>query len=103
LGGILNVYLSKPYRHLTPKWRGTPPPEHRLYGAMFAGPSLAIGLFWIGWTGAFAAVPWCALTSVTLRTDPIRCAGAGDHPAGLLLLPDLPLVLALPHRRVNVL
>jgi len=58
LGGILNVYLSKPYRHLTPKWRGTPPPEHRLYGAMFAGPSLAIGLFWIGWTGAFAAVPW---------------------------------------------
>ena len=71
LGGILNVYLSKPYKHLSaslrsasrltcqaPKWRGTPPPEHRLYGAMFAGPSLAIGLFWLGWTGAFASVPW---------------------------------------------
>lgn len=48
LGGITNVFLSRPFRHLTPKWRGTPPPEYRLYGAMLAGPSLAIGLFWLG-------------------------------------------------------
>lgn len=40
------------------EWRGFPPAEERLYGAMMAGPCLVIGIFWLGWTGAYASVPW---------------------------------------------
>lgn len=40
------------------KYRGFPPPEKRLYGAMVGGPSLVIGIFWLGWTGQYSSIPW---------------------------------------------
>jgi len=39
------------YKVLVPKWHGCPPPEERLLGAMYAGPLLVIGIFWLGWSG----------------------------------------------------
>jgi MFS transporter, DHA1 family, multidrug resistance protein len=43
---------------LIKRWKGFPPPEERLYGAMLAGPSLVIGIFWFGWTGEYSHVSW---------------------------------------------
>jgi MFS transporter, DHA1 family, multidrug resistance protein len=57
-GALLNVWLSEKYRTLTPEWRGTPPPEYRLYGSMIGGPFLVVGIFFLGWTGAYKSVPW---------------------------------------------
>ncbi|EIN07969.1 MFS general substrate transporter [Punctularia strigosozonata HHB-11173 SS5] len=57
-GALLNVWFSRKYRTLTPQWRGTPPPEYRLYGSMLGGPLLVIGIFFLGWTGAYKSVPW---------------------------------------------
>ena len=37
-----------------------PSPEKRLYGSMIAGPMLVIGVFWMGWTGAYPDVHWAA-------------------------------------------
>ncbi|TFY76298.1 hypothetical protein EWM64_g7712, partial [Hericium alpestre] len=58
LGAMLNLYLIKDYAVLIKTWRGFPPPERRLPGAMIGGPLLVIGIFWLGWTGAYPAVPW---------------------------------------------
>jgi hypothetical protein len=40
------------------KWHGHPPCEMNLYGAMASGPLLVIGVLWLGWTGAYATIPW---------------------------------------------
>lgn len=58
IGASLNYYFSRDYPRLMKEWRGFPPAEERLYGAMMAGPCLVIGIFWLGWTGAYASVPW---------------------------------------------
>ena len=58
IGAFLNYYFSRDYPQLMKEWRGFPPAEKRLYGAMVAGPCLVIGIFWLGWTGAYASVPW---------------------------------------------
>lgn len=58
LGSIINYMLSRKYPALIAKWRGFPPPEERLVGAMIAGPLLVVGTFWLGWTGEYASVPW---------------------------------------------
>ncbi|KAH8826531.1 MFS polyamine transporter [Flagelloscypha sp. PMI_526] len=58
LGSVINSYSTRHYPALTKKWRGFPPPEERLYGAMIGGPLLVIGAFWLGWTGHYASVPW---------------------------------------------
>ncbi|TFY75862.1 hypothetical protein EWM64_g8151 [Hericium alpestre] len=58
LGAVFNLYLIKDYPVLIETWRGFPPPERRLPGAMIGGPLLVIGIFWLGWTGAYPAVPW---------------------------------------------
>jgi len=58
IGGILNVLLQTKYQKLTPLWKGHPPPEERLSGSMVAGPLLVIGCFFLGWTGAYPAIPW---------------------------------------------
>ncbi|KAI0946742.1 hypothetical protein AcW1_010117 [Taiwanofungus camphoratus] len=50
--------LTSHYPRLLVKWRGFPPPEERLFGAMLGGPSLVIGCFWLGWTGNYPSVPW---------------------------------------------
>jgi DHA1 family multidrug resistance protein-like MFS transporter len=58
LGAAINVATTSMYPELVREWRGFPPPEKRLYGAMIAGPALAVGAFWLGWSGEFASVPW---------------------------------------------
>ncbi|KAH9944642.1 MFS general substrate transporter [Amylocystis lapponica] len=58
LGSVMFLPLSRRYPELMVKWRGFPPPEQRLFGAMIGGPALVIGSFWLGWTGAYPGVPW---------------------------------------------
>ena len=59
LGTILNVYNMRKYPALVKYWRGFPPPEERLYGAMIGGPALVVGSLWLGWTGQYPdSCPW---------------------------------------------
>ncbi|KAG6853761.1 hypothetical protein C0991_001591 [Blastosporella zonata] len=58
LGSFINYRLSSHYPALIQKWKGFPPPEQRLFGAMIGGPGLVIGAFWLGWTGEYSSVPW---------------------------------------------
>ena len=46
------------YPEVIKKWKGFPPPENRLFGAMIGSPVLVIGIFWLGWTGQYANIPW---------------------------------------------
>lgn len=55
---VLNFYVSAHYSALMKKWKGFPPPEERLYGAMVAGPCLVVGALWLGWTGGYSAIHW---------------------------------------------
>ena len=57
-GAALNIRLGRRYKDLVPRWRGSPPPENRLLGAMVGGPVLVVGIFFLGWTGAYRSVPW---------------------------------------------
>ena len=58
IGGVISYYTSAHYTELMKKWKGFPPPENRLFGVMIGGPALAIGIFWLGWTGQYATIPW---------------------------------------------
>jgi hypothetical protein len=58
IGALLNTWFSSHYPSLIKKWKGFPPPEERLYGAMLAGPCLVVGILWFGWTGQYPSVPW---------------------------------------------
>ncbi|KAF8154437.1 MFS polyamine transporter [Crassisporium funariophilum] len=58
IGSIINLYASSHYPELIKKWRGFPPPENRLYGAMLGSPILVVGIFWLGWTGQYPSIPW---------------------------------------------
>jgi MFS transporter, DHA1 family, multidrug resistance protein len=58
LGAVLNVWQSRHYGQLITRWKGFPPPEYRLTGAMVGAPLLVVGAFWLGWTGQYASVPW---------------------------------------------
>ncbi|KAF7309338.1 MFS general substrate transporter [Mycena indigotica] len=58
LGAALNVLFSRHYPSLIKTWRGFPPPEERLWGAMLGGCSFVVGIFWLGWTGHYPNVPW---------------------------------------------
>lgn len=60
LGAILNFYFSLQYSKQITHWKGFPPAEYRLYGAMVGSPALVIGCFWLGWTGQYASVSWVA-------------------------------------------
>jgi len=68
--GAISDYLAQVnrYKVLIKEWRGFPPPEERLYTAAAGGPLLVIGCFWLGWTGAYTAVPWYvpALSTIVL-------------------------------------
>ncbi|KAL6304116.1 MFS polyamine transporter [Sparassis latifolia] len=59
-------FLSRHHDALIPKWHGFPPPEGRLTGAMIGAPTLIIGCFWLGWTGAYASVSWVAPAFATI-------------------------------------
>ncbi|TBU28211.1 MFS general substrate transporter [Dichomitus squalens] len=71
IGAYLTIPLSKHYPALMVKWRGFPPPEERLYGAMIGGPMLVIGAFWLGWTGQYSSIHWIV---PALSTVPIGAA-----------------------------
>ncbi|KAG5644441.1 hypothetical protein DXG03_008536 [Asterophora parasitica] len=58
LGSYINYRLTSHYPQLIKKWKGFPPPEQRLFGAMIGGPGLVVGAFWLGWTGQYASIPW---------------------------------------------
>ena len=58
IGAVINYYTSVHYPELIKKWKGFPPPENRLFGAMIGSPILVIGIFWLGWTGQYANIPW---------------------------------------------
>lgn len=58
LGSALNVWLLRNDPQLIRKWRGFPPPEERLTGAMVGGCAFVIGIFWLGWSGQYPSVPW---------------------------------------------
>ena len=57
-GAYLTIPLSRHYPKLIVKWRGFPPPEERLYGAMIGAPLLVVGCFWLGWTGQYPSIHW---------------------------------------------
>ncbi|KAK7046612.1 MFS general substrate transporter [Favolaschia claudopus] len=57
-GALLNIWLGRNYPPLIKKWRGFPPPEQRLPGAMVGGVLFVIGIFWMGWSGSYPSVPW---------------------------------------------
>lgn len=58
LAASFNFLFAGRYVELVKKWRGVPPPEERLYGAMIAAPTMVIASFWLGWTGEYASIPW---------------------------------------------
>ena len=58
IGTVISYYTSAHYSELIKKWKGFPPPENRLLGAMIGSPVLVIGIFWLGWTGQYAKIPW---------------------------------------------
>lgn len=58
IGAGISVWQSREYVDLMRIWHGHPPPEPRLKGAMVAGPFFCIGIFFLGWTGAYESVPW---------------------------------------------
>ena len=70
IGAIINYYSSAHYPELIKKWKGFPPPEDRLIGAMIGSPILVIGTFWLGWTGEYASIPWFvpALSAIFIGT-----------------------------------
>ncbi|KAF5378919.1 hypothetical protein D9757_008720 [Collybiopsis confluens] len=58
LGALTNYFFSMQYAKHIPRWKGFPPAEYRLYGAMVGSPALVIGAFWLGWTGEYASIHW---------------------------------------------
>ncbi|KAI0248053.1 MFS polyamine transporter [Lactifluus subvellereus] len=58
LATVVNLWFLRTYPLLLKQWYGYPPAEERLYSAMVGGPILAIGIFWLGWSGNYASVPW---------------------------------------------
>ncbi|KAF5351226.1 hypothetical protein D9756_008160 [Leucocoprinus leucothites] len=65
IGSLINYYSSLNYPALITKWRGFPPAEERLKGAMIGAPTLVVGIFWLGWTGQYESVP-CYLVDTYL-------------------------------------
>jgi DHA1 family multidrug resistance protein-like MFS transporter len=58
LGSAIEYHLSSRFLILVEKWKGFPPPEERLYGAMIAGPSFVAGALLFGWTGQYSSIHW---------------------------------------------
>ncbi|KAJ7611271.1 major facilitator superfamily domain-containing protein [Roridomyces roridus] len=58
LGALSTHFLATGYPQLIKTWRGFPPPEERLRAATLGAPVFVIGIFWLGWTGEYASIPW---------------------------------------------
>ncbi|KAF8649063.1 hypothetical protein AX16_006036 [Volvariella volvacea WC 439] len=74
LGAFVNYLFSRDYPRLIAKWRGFPPPEQRLKGAIVGGPCLVIGCFWLGWSGEYASVHWAVPALATVMVGFGVCA-----------------------------
>jgi len=70
IGALINNWQSRHYPELLVKWKGFPPAEMRLTGAMIGAPLLVVGSFWLGWTGNYASIPWYVpgLATIVLGT-----------------------------------
>ncbi|KIK54761.1 hypothetical protein GYMLUDRAFT_176754 [Collybiopsis luxurians FD-317 M1] len=66
LGALTNYYFSLQYSKHIPRWKGFPPAEYRLYGAMVGAPILVVGAFWLGWTGEYASIHWAVPAVATI-------------------------------------
>lgn len=66
IGAAVSVWTQRGYPELLRKWHGHPPPEHRLFGAMLAGPFLIVGIFWLGWTGNYPSIHWAVPAVATI-------------------------------------
>ncbi|KAJ7246128.1 MFS polyamine transporter [Mycena haematopus] len=58
LGAALNLWMSRDMPRLIKEWRGFPPPEKRLPGAMVGSVAFVVGVLWLGWSGNYASVHW---------------------------------------------
>ncbi|KAJ7626786.1 MFS polyamine transporter [Roridomyces roridus] len=58
LGAVSSHFLATDYPQLIKIWRGFPPAEERLRAGMLGAPIFVIGIFWLGWTGEYASIPW---------------------------------------------
>lgn len=58
LAAVVNLWFLRRYPRLLKQWYGFPPAEERLHSAMVGGPVLAIGIFWLGWSGNYESVLW---------------------------------------------
>ncbi|KAI0711743.1 MFS polyamine transporter [Earliella scabrosa] len=85
IGAYLTIPLTRHYPKLIIKWRGFPPPEERLYGAMIGAPALVFGAFWLGWTGQYPSIHWIV---PALATVPIGASIALVFNAFLSYLVD---------------
>jgi hypothetical protein len=70
IGAAINFWTTAHYPELIKKWKGFPPPEQRLFGAMIGSPLLVVGIFWLGWTGQYPSIPWYvpAMSTILLGT-----------------------------------
>jgi len=68
IGAVITFLDGRRWRYLTPKWRGTPPPEERLKTTLYAGPLFVIGILWLGWAGNYPQVPWYAVALSLIPT-----------------------------------
>ncbi|KAJ3972603.1 major facilitator superfamily domain-containing protein [Lentinula raphanica] len=67
LGAFLNYYLTETlYVPHYACWKGFPPAEYRLWGAMVGGPALVVGTFWFAWTGNYESINWAAPAVATI-------------------------------------
>jgi len=66
IGFAINFWASAHYPELIKKWKGFPPPEDRLYGAMLGSPLLVVAIFWLGWTGQYPSIPWYVPATSTI-------------------------------------
>ncbi|KAF8825188.1 hypothetical protein HHX47_DHR7000257 [Lentinula edodes] len=67
IGAVLNWHLTETlYVPHYARWKGFPPAEYRLWGAMVGSPALVIGTFWLGWTGNYESISWVAPAVATI-------------------------------------
>ncbi|KAI9432893.1 hypothetical protein F5148DRAFT_1278700 [Russula earlei] len=72
LGPYSNIWINGGrYKIIVREWRGFPPPERLLYPATIGGPLLVVGSFWLGWAGAYKAVPCTMIRSATAAAFPL--------------------------------
>jgi MFS transporter, DHA1 family, multidrug resistance protein len=74
IGAVSNIWINGGnYKNIVKEWRGFPPPEQRLIPATIGGPLLVVGSFWLGWAGAYDAVPWYVPALATIVIGAAIC------------------------------